>query len=396
MSLNSGLGRSKLLEAHCMNMYYRQTRTDPRLVNSIQAEHRVDARILVVSPEGEAVRKLLTLLQGARYELTHLTSLQTALEAFLAAPERYTVLLCAEQYCTISQLTSLTHFRAKLPRSIPFLIFFDAQESVQLSPACLEIFDGYLPPIELHERFLYALQAHQRTARHIQYLEEGQISLVGAAFFSAQAAQLNRSELLTQQLLHKELLHRVHTHVVALRDYLELEVKRVPIGIAREAMWGVLYRVRHLSALYETMFVLGSEEQLEISSLLAKVSYGLKALYSPRSKLPIVVEGELHMSVNSASALIVIINELVTNAFRHAFPGGRFGAIRVICGRSEDTGWCKVIDDGVGIELPSAVPHNGGITLVRQIARRTLGGHCNWENSGKGTIATVQFPLAAP
>lgn len=377
-------------------MYYRQTRTDPRLINSVQAEHQVEERILVVAPESEAITPLFDLLQRANYELIHLTHMQAALDAVLSSSGSLAFVLLAEHYCTLSYLTSLARFRAKLPRSVPILVISDGQECSQLSPACLEFVDGYLPPIEQEQRFLYALQAQQRAARHVQHLEEGQLILVCATFLSSQVAHLNRVELITQQLLHKELLHRVHTHIASLRDYLELEVKRLPIGIAREAMWNVLYRVRHLSTLYETMFLLGSEEHLEVSSLVAKVSYGLKALYSPRSKLPIVVEGELHLSVNSASALIIIINELVTNAFRHAFPGGRFGAIRVICGRSDDAGWCKVIDDGIGIEMPSTLPHNGGIALVRQIARRSLGGQCNWENSGKGTVVTVRFPLADP
>jgi two-component sensor histidine kinase len=379
-----------------MDMYYRQTRTDPRLINSVQAEHQVEERILVVAPESEAITQLFELLQKADYAIVHLTNLQAALDSFVSSPGSFRCVILDEHYCTLSYLTSLARFRAKLSHSVPILVISDDRDSPQLSPACLEFIDAYLPPIEQGQRFLYALQAQQRIARHVQYLEEGQMTLLAATFLSSQAAQLNRAELAMQQLLHKELLHRVHTHIAALRDYLELEVKRLPIGIAREAMWSVLYRVRHLSTLYETMFVLGSEEQLEVSSLLAKVSYGLKALYSPRSKLPVIVEGELYLSANSASALIIIINELVTNAFRHAFPGGRFGAIRVMCGRSDNVGWCKVIDDGIGIEMPSTLPHSSGIALVRQIVRRTLGGQCHWENSGKGTIATVQFPLAVP
>jgi two-component sensor histidine kinase len=69
----------------------------------------------------------------------------------------------------------------------------------------------------------------------------------------------------------------------------------------------------------------------------------------------------------------LIVNELVTNAYKHAFPGGRSGEINIEMRRnSDDLLVLTVADNGVG--LPSAVdPERAetlGLTLVRTLSRQ--------------------------
>jgi two-component sensor histidine kinase len=256
--------------------------------------------------------------------------------------------------------------------------------------------DAFLERSPEPQALLRLVQSQVRVAQQIAELETSRASLLSAAMLSMQLTQSMRSELGMQQTLHHELLHRVQTHIGALRDYLDLEVRRLPLGIAREAMRGVFYRVRNLSSMYDTMAMLAMNEVVDFGQLAEKISQGVKAMYSPRSKLPVVVEGQLFLPSTSASPLTLVVNELVTNAYKHAFPGGRFGTIHISCGQEDDKAWCTVSDDGVGVDLPLKTRPNSGVHLVRQLVRRTLGGECSWQRSDQGTIAKVQFPLAAP
>lgn len=249
-----------------------------------------------------------------------------------------------------------------------------------------------------HEQEILAhVQSQLRAQKTISELVESRSILVGTSLLTVDMLRSTRNELSTQATLHHELLQRVHTHIGALRDYLELEVRRLPLGIARESMRGVLYRLRNMSALYDTMAILELEDPVDFCKLSTRIGQGVKAMYSPRSKLPLVVEGELTLPSASASPLALIVNELVTNAYRHAFPGGRFGKITITCGKEGRTAWCKVEDNGVGMSAPSNVPVGkiSGTVLVQRLMRSSLGGTCTWHSTSTGTLATAQFPMEA-
>jgi two-component sensor histidine kinase len=239
---------------------------------------------------------------------------------------------------------------------------------------------------QIHSQLL----AQQR----VNELVETLAGLLGSSLLNMQLTQSLRAELETQSSLRQELVHRVSTHIAALRDYLELEVRRLPLGVAREAMQGVLYRVRNLSARYDVMAALALEEPVDFARLAARIGQGVKAMYSPRSKLPLVVQGQLKLPASYGEPLALALNELITNAYRHAFPGGRFGKIIVGCGVDGDTAWCSVADNGVG--MPDAQQHSdarvGGVQLVEQLVRRALGGSCSWQSANDGTTATLSFP----
>jgi two-component sensor histidine kinase len=92
----------------------------------------------------------------------------------------------------------------------------------------------------------------------------------------------------------------------------------------------------------------------------------------------------------------LIINELVSNALKHAFPGDRTGTIAVEM-RLDDERWCilRVVDDGVGLPagFDAAASPTLGLRLVQNLARQ-LEGRFETENTGnKGMSFTLSFPL---
>jgi len=88
----------------------------------------------------------------------------------------------------------------------------------------------------------------------------------------------------------------------------------------------------------------------------------------------------------------MIVNELVSNALKHAFPDGRSGSVKVSL-KSEEDSTCLlcVQDDGVGIP-ESFTPENLdslGITLVMGLVDQ-INGRIAYERNG-GTKATISF-----
>jgi two-component sensor histidine kinase len=80
----------------------------------------------------------------------------------------------------------------------------------------------------------------------------------------------------------------------------------------------------------------------------------------------------------------LIVNELVTNAIKHAFPDGRHGTVTVMLKKSERFE-LVVEDDGVGFV---ARKENSGSRLTRLLARQ-LGADIAWENAERGCRVRV-------
>jgi signal transduction histidine kinase len=90
----------------------------------------------------------------------------------------------------------------------------------------------------------------------------------------------------------------------------------------------------------------------------------------------------------------LIINELVTNATKHAFPGRRSGRIRVgLEGLEEQQMQLSVEDDGAGFDDS----HRSGVgqDLVRALSH-DLGGEPNVKSTRSGSIFSLRFPYLEP
>jgi len=101
------------------------------------------------------------------------------------------------------------------------------------------------------------------------------------------------------------------------------------------------------------------------------------------------------MPVKEAAPLGLILTELVTNAGKYAFPGGRSGTIAIVLKKTASGALLEVRDDGVG--LPAAADFSRsegmGLNLVRALANQ-INGVFKMESDCAGTRCIVEFPLA--
>lgn len=110
-----------------------------------------------------------------------------------------------------------------------------------------------------------------------------------------------------------------------------------------------------------------------------------------RAPIAVRIEADdVSLPLDHAVPCGLIINELITNAYKHAFPGGRAGSVVVRAQRKTDHRiLVSVADDGVG--LPSQPQRGGhiGLELVYALARQ-LRGTIHFE-TGPGTRASLTF-----
>ena len=99
---------------------------------------------------------------------------------------------------------------------------------------------------------------------------------------------------------------------------------------------------------------------------------------------------------DAATPLGLILNEVLSNAYKHAFPGGRFGTISVTVAKDGER-FGKLTIEGNGVGFDTSKPVKGiGQRLVRALTAQ-LGGESTMASAPEsGSTFTLDFPLANP
>ncbi|MFH1999779.1 MAG: ATP-binding protein, partial [Planctomycetota bacterium] len=83
-----------------------------------------------------------------------------------------------------------------------------------------------------------------------------------------------------------------------------------------------------------------------------------------RIRISVDIQDDLRLALEKAIPCGLLINELLVNAFKHAFPGGRKGAIEVSMKRSGKDILLRVADDGIGVGDLSKIRKTKSIGLI--------------------------------
>ncbi|MEI6874370.1 MAG: PAS domain S-box protein [Spirochaetota bacterium] len=198
--------------------------------------------------------------------------------------------------------------------------------------------------------------------------------------------------------LLKEVHHRVKNNLQIVASLINLQASRMGAGDAVIALRNIEGRILSMALLHESLYRSGNLAHVDFSFYVEELCAQLLRSLGPSSgrvALERRVE-RLGLSLDQALPCGLIINELVSNALKHAFPGERQGRI-VVELRLAEAGLValRVDDDGVG--LPTGLDADStptlGLRLVGNLARQ-LGGVRGTEKTGpEGTTILVTFPI---
>lgn len=346
------------------------------------------AAILVVEDDEEIQTMLRELLGSVGYK----TDIVGAGETALAHLERETVdlVLLDLNLPDINGYDICARIREGNAASVPIIMLTANRKQQSLVRSLRLGADDYLmKPFAVDELLARIERQLQRRRVALSSVSEN-----GALKSMLDLVQQELSEARTisstEATLRHELLSNVATHLHSLVAVIEGEYRRTPPGAAREIVQRILGRVRGAALVYEISNSL-QHDPARVDLIIHNTATALKHIYSPRKRIPLQLQGgPLELPVMYASAIATIVNEVVTNCFKHAFPHSRFGAITITYGVHKDHFELRVTDDGVG--LPDEVSKNGrGIATVQELASN-LGGTATWQSRPGGTEVTVHLP----
>lgn len=208
-----------------------------------------------------------------------------------------------------------------------------------------------------------------------------------------------RSSLREKEVLLKEVHHRVKNNLQIVSSMLSLQMdqvaqlEKVTRDLALRVFRESQARVRSIALFHEKLYQSEDLAHVDISEYLNGVAAGLFATYavSPEDVTLSIQVDDVPLSVDAAIPCGLIVNELVSNALKHAFPGGRTGTVEVRLRAEGAQAVLEVRDSGIGFpqDLDLRSPNTLGLRLVC-IFTEQLGGTIELDRSG-GTRFTVRF-----
>ncbi|HLP40180.1 MAG TPA: PAS domain S-box protein, partial [Fibrobacteria bacterium] len=205
-----------------------------------------------------------------------------------------------------------------------------------------------------------------------------------------------RKSLAEKESLLKEVHHRVKNNLQIISSLLRLQSGRVQDPEALRALIESEERVQSMALLHENLYRSGDLGRVNFQEYLQSLLSELMGAYSdlsPRVELAALADIQ-GLDLEKAVPLGLLINELVTNAVKHAFPGNRLGRVEVSL-FMEGEGRChlSVKDDGVGLpeDLERRKASSLGLHIVETLAAQ-LGGEFGFRSNG-GTEFHMEFPL---
>jgi len=221
------------------------------------------------------------------------------------------------------------------------------------------------------------------------------LTAVGRDVSERKQAEHLRNALREKEILLKELHHRVKNNLQVVTSLLSLQASHVQDRQALEMFGETRNRVRLIAKVHEALYRGENLSRLDASSFVREITNNLFRSYAinPEAiRLTTDLDPE-PLGVDLAVPCGLIINELVSNALKHAFPGDRTGEIRVELRREPPSTYrLKVMDDGVGPprETVTGAARTLGWELVSALTRQ-LGGSIEIRTD-RGTEVTVTFP----
>jgi two-component sensor histidine kinase len=236
-------------------------------------------------------------------------------------------------------------------------------------------------------------------ALHLAYVEaEEARAATDAARARAEAGERER------ELLLAEFRHRVSNDLQRLAGMMTLQARTVSAEAA-VALKEAAGRIYVIARVHDRLARRDGHVLVDMREFLHDLIADLRAGLIDLRPIGIFVEAETHMlAVSRTGAVGLIVNELVTNALKHAFPGeDREGVVNIGFRRQGPDFLLTVADNGIGMaERPAGEPaeaqQRGGMgsRLVRALTAQ-LGGHIESNSAhGAGTTHMLCFPVTPP
>lgn len=238
-----------------------------------------------------------------------------------------------------------------------------------------------LIPLVIGDNVFGLLRLHQKTARQFNASE---IQLARALADQAAIAiehsrlyQRVQKSLADKEILLREVHHRVKNNLQIIISLFSLQTRKFDDPILQTNFKESHNRIRAMALVHEQLFRSENLDRINLEDYIQSLCNNIKKSYIESSNINIFIETqEIFLSIDTTITLGLIINEIISNAFKHAFNENQEGKIFITTTTGPNCGFTLTIMDN-GCSIPEDIdednPKNLGLQLTKSLVNQLDG-----------------------
>lgn len=231
-----------------------------------------------------------------------------------------------------------------------------------------------------------------------EFSEDDIVFLRGVANILGLAIERQRSEenlrraIAQQDILMREINHRVNNSLQIVASMLQLHSSATESEALRHELLEARGRIAAIARAHHRLYRGDKIDAIDLGAYLREVC-GDIAVSIQTGEVNVSAEEDIIIGTDRAVPAVLFVNELITNAAKHAYPGGDCKIWVTLCRGSDDSVEISVRDEGVGLP-PQFDQKSGrlGMRLVNSFAQQ-LGGDLKILRRKPGTEFVLKFPF---
>jgi PAS domain S-box-containing protein len=249
---------------------------------------------------------------------------------------------------------------------------------------------------------------------------QGTVGIIRDVTVRREHGQALEAALASREVLLKEIHHRVKNNLQVVSSLLNIQEPGIVDEGSRKIFIECQTQIQTMAMVHEVLYRSSGFESLNMQAYFEQLVDYLSSVYEGEYRgVTFAVEAPgVSLGIDDAMPVALIVNELVSNCMKHAFPGGRKGSILVSmreaassAGDDAATSWLLEVDDdgigiagaeesakepddkepGIGTELVRALAEQLRGTVVRRAGTR-VGATDGGKADGPGTLVSLRFP----
>lgn len=194
------------------------------------------------------------------------------------------------------------------------------------------------------------------------------------------------------ELLLKEIHHRVKNNLEVVSSLLALQSAKIEDPDVQDAMLASQNRVQSMGILHQKLYQSEHLAFIEMKNYFQNLCENILDSYNETDRINVDIDmKEIELDLDTAVPVGLIVNELLTNSLKYAFPAGKKGEIKLsLESVDKDNLSLKISDNGIGKSLNTKAKGTGFGTQLVDLLTRQIDGKLVQEVNN-GTIISINF-----